>query len=124
MNPEIKTKWVAALKSGEYVKGTSFLKTIDEKFCCLGVLCDLYAKEHGIDAWEKNGEISYQFRVKNSEGEGDSEEIKTLPFPVQIWSGVSKLGSYPNEEPYGCLTRDNDSGKSFTEIAETIQTNF
>lgn len=42
--------WTKALRSGKYKKGVGQLKTIKrgnptvEKFCCLGVLCDLYSK--------------------------------------------------------------------------------
>jgi hypothetical protein len=38
MDAELKAKWVAALRSGEYVQGTAYLES-DGKFCCLGVLC-------------------------------------------------------------------------------------
>lgn len=49
MNQEIKTKWVAALRSGEYKQGRARLKTHEgNSFCCLGVLCDLHDKEKGI----------------------------------------------------------------------------
>jgi hypothetical protein len=47
MNPEVKAKWVAALRSGEYEQGVEALKAGDA-FCCLGVLCDLYAKQHNV----------------------------------------------------------------------------
>ena len=56
MNPRIKKKWVAALRSGEYEQGTGQLVRRIEgyegeedtyKFCCLGVLQNLYHEEHG-----------------------------------------------------------------------------
>lgn len=44
MNPEIKTKWVEALRSGKYKQGKKSLRSREgDKYCCLGVLCDLYA---------------------------------------------------------------------------------
>ena len=48
MNPEIKAKWVAALRSGEYKQGRGQLRS-EDLFCCLGVLCDLHAKETGSE---------------------------------------------------------------------------
>jgi hypothetical protein len=52
MNPEVKAKWVAALRSGEYVQSDArVLNDGAGSFCCLGVLCDLYSKEAGIE-WE------------------------------------------------------------------------
>ena len=49
MNKEIKTKWLAALRSGKYEQGFGALKT-PSGHCCLGVLCDV------IDptAWKRN----------------------------------------------------------------------
>jgi len=52
MNPEIKAKWVAALRSGEYRQtDRGVLNDGEGGWCCLGVLCDLYAKDVG-DEWE------------------------------------------------------------------------
>jgi hypothetical protein len=50
MNSLIKEKWVAALRSGKY-KQTSEVLYDYEGFCCLGVLCDIYSKEKGVE-WE------------------------------------------------------------------------
>lgn len=47
MNADIKAKWVAALRSGEYKQGHEHLR-VDDSYCCLGVLCDLYAITHGV----------------------------------------------------------------------------
>ena len=51
MSPELKTKWLEALRSGEYRKGKRRLCTIDPKgdrYCCLGVLYEIL---HGKEAW-------------------------------------------------------------------------
>ena len=50
MNTQIKQQWVTALRSGEYTQARWNLQT-EQGFCCLGVLCDLYAKETGTE-WE------------------------------------------------------------------------
>lgn len=34
-------KWVEALRSGKYEQGEYQLRTEDDKFCCLGVLCEV-----------------------------------------------------------------------------------
>lgn len=39
MNPELKAKWIAALRSGEYKQGKSALVDSENNYCCLGVLC-------------------------------------------------------------------------------------
>ena len=49
MDPELKAKWIAALRSGEYKQGKNRLHSNeDNSFCCLGVLCEVagYKKEN------------------------------------------------------------------------------
>lgn len=58
MNQEIKNKWVDALLSGKYKQGMGMLRNRNNKFCCLGVLCDLYSKETGTQ-WQ-NGPTGYR----------------------------------------------------------------
>lgn len=41
IDPEIKAEWIAALRSGKYEQGRYTLRTPDNKFCCLGVYCDM-----------------------------------------------------------------------------------
>lgn len=48
MNKEVKTKWVAALRSGDFKQGRLQLKS-EEGHCCLGVLCELAIKDGIID---------------------------------------------------------------------------
>ena len=40
MKEELKSKWLAALRSGKYEQGIRFLK-VGNTFCCLGVLCEV-----------------------------------------------------------------------------------
>ena len=53
MNPEVKQKWIDALRSGKYEQGSEKLRSVSG-YCCLGVLCDLYAQEHDTQ-WEFRG---------------------------------------------------------------------
>lgn len=48
MDKELKKRWVAALRSGEYNQGRYTLRSRDG-FCCMGVLCDLIDPE----GWEE-----------------------------------------------------------------------
>jgi hypothetical protein len=45
MDPDVKQRWVQALRSGEFVQGTGALRTpLPEggfAYCCLGVLCEI-----------------------------------------------------------------------------------
>jgi len=41
MSPEIKKKWVEALRSGKYEQATGVLRSEDDCYCVLGVLYDV-----------------------------------------------------------------------------------
>lgn len=43
MDPALKSKWVEALRSGEYEQGKHNFE-LGGKFCCLGVLCKVAGK--------------------------------------------------------------------------------
>ena len=54
LDPELKKNWLAALRSGDYVKGNHRLCTIDsdgDRYCCLGVLYEIL---HGKDGWNES----------------------------------------------------------------------
>lgn len=76
MNPQIKERWLKALRSGEYKQGKGQLKCGDE-FCCLGVLSDIYAKEHGIEWIDTHPLRSDKFL---------SENAAVLPDQVSNWA--------------------------------------
>jgi hypothetical protein len=41
MDAELKAKWIAALRSGDYKKGRVSLRSEENRYCCLGVLCEV-----------------------------------------------------------------------------------
>lgn len=49
MKQEIANRWVAALRSDKYKQGKDMLRPEPGHYCCLGVLTDLYLREHGQD---------------------------------------------------------------------------
>lgn len=110
MNPDVKTLWINALRSGEYLQGRGKLKTPNDKFCCLGILCDLYHKTTGFGSWEKS--------IFN-DGE-DSNEFY-LPLAVQSWAGL------PSRSPARAdrsLSGHNDGGKTLIEISDIINDSY
>ena len=58
MTPELKTKWIEALRSGKYEQGKHYLK-VNGKFCCLGVLCEVMEVPSMFD--DKIGQAFYIF---------------------------------------------------------------
>jgi len=112
MNPQIKQKWVDALRSGEYQQTQRYLRT-DNGFCCLGVLCDLYAKENNVEWNLVNNGHNYEFQDKES----------YLPSSVRKWAGVKSHNAdfIINETRTETLANLNDMGFAFNEIADVIE---
>jgi hypothetical protein len=119
MNPVIKEKWVAALRSGEYTQGTGVLNRLDEEFCCLGVLCEIALKE-GVDI-EKALEPMRDYEVYTYGG-----SVYCLPDEVERWSGLDQdeLVPHPVDDRNTTLAAVNDSKVSFTVIADIIEEYF
>jgi len=92
MNPEVKKKWVEALKSGKYKQGQRalHLKTSDGSFfCCLGVLCDLYIKNVRTDVKWESEEHSEKQRVFG--------EVVYLPKEVKEWADLHYMNPVVHE---------------------------
>jgi hypothetical protein len=123
MNPEIKAQWVAALRSGDYVQGRGRLRTSwgslqPHEFCCLGVLCDLAAKEGQgtwLDRFYTNDDLSVIFKPVV----GLSTETM-LPRSVAQWAGMTCKDAEDPEIEGVPLSGHNDDGKNFKEIADLI----
>ncbi len=117
MDKKIMKKWVKALRSGKYRKTTGNLCKVAENgnksWCCLGVLTDLYNKEHKQDPIEIEA------------------EDEDLPYSVEEWSGMkSSCGALPygyGNRPVTSLAELNDcanSKRSFKRIADIIEKNW
>jgi len=128
MNVEVKQKWLTALSSGKYEQVNGRLRD-KTGFCCLGVLCDLYAEEHpDAEGWGKTSSTGYtQFIDEN----GDFDDL-ALPTGVRKWAGltdddpnikgiVRRKGNTITESRATTLARANDSGYTFHEIAQIIR---
>lgn len=95
MDAELKAKWVAALRSGEFEQGRSLLFSND-RYCCLGVL-----------ACVVNG-------AKGAEG----------AYGCDYQHGGYEIAhsNFPDHKTH--LEDMNDVGKSFPEIADYIEANL
>lgn len=108
MDSVLKQKWVDALRSGAYKQGNGYLRTKEDKFCCLGVLCDLMADRWITDSdyescygYTCGGEICLGYLPSKTK-----EEISLENFLEEI------------------LIQMNDAGESFDNIAKYIQNNL
>lgn len=118
MNKDVKAKWLEALRSGEYEQGRSYLRSDDNKFCCLGVLCEIAVQDGVIDEASLSKYGTYRY---------DGWYESALPEKVQDWSGVdSTLGRFADAAGSrdGALAFINDDGATFDEIADIIESEF
>jgi hypothetical protein len=117
VNPEIKARWVTALRSGRYRQGAGSLKTTIRgkvSHCCLGVLCEL-AREDGVVVEKVTGPRSYF-------GSDAEQSASVLPRAVQAWAGLPYDPAV--KSPLGVsmkLSQLNDSGTSFYRIAGYVE---
>lgn len=133
--------WVEALESGQYKQGRGLLnQEIDgvNQYCCLGVACEVYNKanpdkELCVEKINTQSPFNEVFNVLYD------KESAFLPKIVQEWLGLKSInGSYIEgtvsitvDNKYSNtsisidnkLTTQNDSGKSFKEIAGLIKSN-
>lgn len=123
MDSKVKKKWLRALRSGRYQQGRHRLRTKHNKFCCLGVLCDLHAKATGKKGWkeETRGMFGAGFSYLGQD---------TLP-PQSVceWAGFPKVGDLCITNPkvksrngrQSDLAKRNDNRATFAEIADLIE---
>ncbi len=126
-------KWVKALRSGEYQQGKDALRKGD-KFCCLGVACDLYAKAHPEKVtWmyqevrggaESLGYIGYEFPS------GDPQ-VAVLPEPVMEWLGIEEdnpilipTADDDSHDSFCASELNDDENYSFAQIADAIEATY
>jgi hypothetical protein len=107
MNPEIRARWTAALRSGDYPQGEGHLRDGKDKFCCLGVLCDLAVKDGVAEAIHTRPGCNWAY----------GDETAYLPETVRRWA---QLDSSNPDTPEGSLDSLNDGGRSFAYIADVI----
>jgi len=117
---EIADKLVKALRSGLFEQGSGSLCQ-DGKYCCLGVLCVIAESEGVISSVESNVEM-YPLHKRKF---GTDLEPSYLPVEVMEWAGcntrqgIFKDTNYLNSRSH--LASENDSGKSFDQIATLIE---
>jgi hypothetical protein len=98
LDPEVKAAWLQALRSGEYEQGTETLRTYEDTYCCLGVLCELAVQANVIQCRRRphmTGEWEY-----GSDEDGDWM-AGFPPMKVRRWAG------FPREDRHGTAIPSN-----------------
>ena len=101
---ETQAKILAALRSGEYTQCCGQLHD-GESFCALGVICDVYAKEHGL-GWSGADDDHFTLHGKDGpvgrDGSASGREDCGLLPPRQVaaWAFPEASRSKQWREPY------------------------
>lgn len=105
MKEAVAKQWSKALRSGKYTQGKGKLRTKNDTYCCLGVLCDL-------------GKTTWTVTFGNNLADG---KANYLPLSVKCWSGMdSTIGRF-GPAIRDTLASENDRpDSSFEKIAKLI----
>ena len=114
INQEFKKKWIAALLSGEYEQGVGLLRNEDNKFCCLGVACNLIDPTKWIYTEKDQLERALD---KPAFGWGDERTIYYIPDELRDQIGLDRVDMKH-------LAEINDSCIDFVATAEWIEENL
>jgi hypothetical protein len=135
MNPEIKAAWLAWLRANGDKQGMGLLRSWDDKYCCLGGLCELAVQAGVVQARRRpdekfvhdSGAMEY-FNPNFGEDEGGWDSDHTvLPNAVIAWAGLEdydpdvNIAGGDGDEERRSLSSINDEGTDFGIIADLIE---
>lgn len=116
MNADIKTKWLEALRSGNYHQSRSALRRDwavgkPSGFCCLGVLCAIGEDMGAVESADDGG-FRRAYKLKGA----DEVPYGMMPTEgIKNWAGLTQV-------MMDDLADMNDSqGKNFAQIANFIE---
>ena len=113
VNEENMRKWVAALRSGDYKQGRGDLHIPDDRYCCLGVACEI----SGLGKWRE-----YSYVIDGMDYVGD------LPVPVAEWLGLptgsSGYGTDVELIDSTAISLNDRYDYTFEQIADAIERTY
>ncbi len=118
LKPQVKQRWLQALRSGKIKQARGKLRKKDNSMCCLGVLCNLHAESHPKIAAKQTKKTSYM-------GDSSLPPVEVLKWAFKNWD---TQGGHVGVEIPGAdgiaLAEKNDIGASFKQIADIIEKHF
>lgn len=119
MKAELKQKWIEALRSGQYRQGKGVLRDSADRFCCLGVLCDVVNKSGWGAAYDVDTSIAGNDVEISAHPYNDGEDINAVSLPCSF---RERIGLHVADT--SALIAMNDSGQDFETIAKHIEANI
>jgi hypothetical protein len=134
MDPDLKSEWVARLRSGQYPQTQQLLQRREGEgwsYCCLGVLCELaYQKGVRVESyWDSSEDGPFLIpisRAENHEYDEDDQKVTVMEYNHEAAEPDSLLreGLGLDIRAMSDLINMNDVlGKTFPEIADWIEAN-
>ena len=117
MTPELKSRWLAALRSGEYEQGRNTMNR-QGRMCCLGVLCDVAGlkwRPEESDVLQCDAGSGYIERPEFLEGFGLSQNIHDLAYSLNDGTTPARL-----KNKFPSIDLDQDP-QTFAEIADILE---
>lgn len=111
-------EWVAALRSGNYKQGKSYLnryndKTHTNEYCCLGVACELGTKYDLVKKDYDTKKLIYSY----------DSETQYLPSSLINFLGISLIGN-DNDTSISLIFLNDSNNDSFNDIADVIESSI
>ena len=112
MREDIAKRWVEALRSGEYPQGRNELRSSNNHYCVMGVLCDVVKDDLGLK-WIK---------VNSRRWDIDGNDFYPS-FNVLEFAGIrfDEDDSEDNVPAIEALIKYNDDGLGFDGLADVIE---
>lgn len=131
LDPDIKAKWLTALRSGDYKQGQNYLhytETYDgqkaDYYCCLGVLCDIAVKEGVVEVEEQSDDGVVRWAYDWS-GTMPTSVVAKWAYATDSLNVDRNAWLVPVSDRLCSLSELNDDrGFSFAQIADVIERNL
>lgn len=115
ISKELFDKWLVALRSGEYKQGFGRL-CADDRYCCLGVLCE-------VDGLEKEVHPMLRSSVRYYRKSDGPAYGSTSVYPGKIATRTDSSGRVTNSISSVLMEMNDGQYKSFLEIADWLEQN-
>ena len=112
-----------ALRSGKYTQGGGRLRKNGERYCCLGVACEISGLGHWVD---EGGLDAYHDGISTSVAQLSTPVAQYYGFPEYNYVGIGTKADGSKEFHSRPINRDvtlatlNDTGNTFSDIADVI----
>ena len=114
MNAGTKQVWLDALNTHKQGRGS--LRSSEDEYCCLGVLCNVFTQQTGRGEWI----LDEMYRAYLFSVDGEKQQFYP-PKAVMEWAGLSNTNPEVSIEGlYTSLAVANDYPYSFVAISKFI----